>query len=49
MSLAAVSSLVELWWLLVVAWGAGGIGVVMGMAGFLGWRIHPDWLVRLFS
>lgn len=48
-SVAAVAALVELWWLLMVGWGAGAMGIVMGLAGFLGWPIHPGWLVQLFS
>lgn len=48
-SLAAVAALVELWWLLMVSWGAGTLGVAMGLAGFVGWNLHPDWLVRLLT
>ena len=48
-SLAAVSALVELWWLLMAAWGAGAIGILMGLAGFLGWSIHPGWLIQMLS
>ena len=48
-SLAAVAALVETRWLLYIAWVAGGFGVIMGLAGFLGWSIHPDFLAKLLS
>ncbi len=48
-SVAAVSALAESWWALGAAWVFGACGVVMGLAGFLGWAIHPDFLARLLS
>jgi ABC-type phosphate transport system auxiliary subunit len=33
-ALAAVASLVDAWWLLYLAWGSGGIGILFGIAGF---------------
>ncbi len=48
-SVAAVAALSESLWVLFVAWGFGSFGVVMGLAGFLGWAIHPDFLARLLS
>src|SRR4051794_907556 len=33
-ALSAVASLVDAWWLLYLAWGSGGIGILFGMAGF---------------
>ena len=48
-SLAAVAALVETRWLLYIGWVAGGFGVIMGLAGFLGWSIHPDFLAKFLS
>lgn len=48
-SLAAVAALAETRWLLFVAWGFGAFGLLMGIAGFLGWAIHPDALANLLS
>ncbi len=48
-SVAAVAALAESWAALVAAWVFGAFGVVMGLAGFLGWMIHPDFLARLLS
>ena len=48
-SVAAVAALIETRWLLYVSWVAGGFGVIMGLAGFLGWSIHPDFLAKLLS
>jgi hypothetical protein len=41
--------LTELYWLLACAWVAGGLGVLMGVAGFGAWPIHPDALVALLT
>lgn len=49
LSLSAVSVLVGLWWLLGIAWAAGAVGLLMGVAGFAGWSIHPDWLIGFLS
>ncbi|OXE36327.1 MAG: hypothetical protein CGW95_08455 [Phenylobacterium zucineum] len=48
-SLAAVAALVETRKLLYGAWLAGGLGVTMGLAGFLGWSLHPDFLAKILS
>ena len=48
-SLAAVASLAETRWLLVAAWVIGGFGLVMGVAGFAGWALHPDALASFLS
>ena len=48
-SVAAVSALVESWWVLFVGWGFGAAGLVFGIAGFAGWAIHPDLLARFLS
>jgi hypothetical protein len=48
-AVAAVASLTESFMLLVVGWISGGIGVVFGLAGFLGWNLRPEWLAQLLS
>ncbi len=48
-SAAAVSALTESGWVLAISWGFGALGVLMGVAGFAGWRLHPDLLARLLS
>ncbi len=49
LSLAAVAALTSIWWLLFISWGFGGFGFVMGLAGFAGWSLHPDWLVAILT
>lgn len=48
-SLAAVAALAETRWLLFAAWGFGGFGLLMGIAGFAGWAIHPNALASFLS
>jgi hypothetical protein len=48
-SLLAVASLTQLPWLYLMALLPSGFGVVMGLAGLVGWGIHPDALVKLLS
>src|SRR5438045_4278566 len=48
-SLLAVTALTQKRWLFVLAMVPTGFGVVMGLAGLLGWSIHPTLLTRLLS
>ncbi len=48
-SVAAVAALSESFWVLVVGWVFGAFGVLMGLAGFFGWAIHPDFLAKLLG
>lgn len=48
-SLAAVAALAETRWLLGASWVAGALGLVLGLAGFAGWALHPDALAALLS
>lgn len=48
-SLAGVAALAETRWLLLVALGFGGFGMLMGVAGFAGWAIHPNALASFLS
>ena len=48
-ALAAVASLADAWWLLWVSWGSGGAGLLLGIAGFLGMNLRPEWLASLLG
>ena len=48
-ALAAVASLVDAFWMLYLAWGTGGFGLLMGIAGFLGFNLRPEWLATLLG
>jgi hypothetical protein len=48
-ALFGVTVLTQKRWLMGVAVGFGGLGVLMGVAGFARLTLHPDWLARLLS
>jgi ABC-type multidrug transport system fused ATPase/permease subunit len=48
-ALAAIAALVELFWVLYVAWAAGAYGLTMGIAGFLGLPLRPVLLAALLG
>jgi hypothetical protein len=48
-ALAAVASLVDAYWLLYVAWGSGAFGVLMGIAGFAGLNLRPEWIAQFLG
>jgi hypothetical protein len=48
-ALAAVAALTEMYALLVISWISGSIGIAFGLAGFLGWGIRPEFLVKLLG
>jgi len=48
-SLLAVTALTQKRWLFVLALFPTVFGVVMGLAGLVGWHIHPNALTRLLS
>ncbi len=48
-SLLAVSSVTQLFWLYLVALVPSFFGVLMGLSGLLGWSVHPDGLIKLLS
>jgi hypothetical protein len=48
-SLLAIASLTQLWWLYGLSLLPAGFGVVMGMAGLAGWHLHPTALVGLLT
>lgn len=49
LAMLAVTALTRKIWLLWVSLGFGAFGFIMGLAGLIGWHIHPDWLTRLLS
>ncbi|MEO6025045.1 MAG: DUF4337 domain-containing protein [Burkholderiales bacterium] len=48
-ALLAVTALTKLWWLYSVALVPTAFGVLMGLAGLIGWHIHPGALMKLLS
>jgi len=48
-SLLAVASLTQLWWLFGLAMVPAAFGTLMGIAGLAGWRLHPGFLAQLLS
>src|SRR5581483_2336225 len=43
LAMLAVTALTRKTWLLWVSLGFGAFGFIMGLAGLIGWHIHPDW------
>ena len=48
-ALSAVASLADAYWLLYVAWGSGAVGILFGVAGFVGLNLRPEWLAQLLG
>src|SRR5262245_2067921 len=48
-AIAATAALVELYWLLYVAWASGVCGMILGMAGFLSLPLRPAALAALLG
>jgi hypothetical protein len=48
-ALLGVSALTKKKWLVAVAVLFAGFGVVMGLAGFFGWNIHPDAIAKFLT
>ncbi|MBB6052868.1 DUF4337 domain-containing protein [Armatimonas rosea] len=49
LALFGITALTRKRWLLVFACCLAGIGVFLGLGGFLGWSFHPDWLAKLLG
>ena len=48
-SLLAITSLTQLWWLYAIGLVPAVFGVMMGLAGLVGWGWHPTALIKLLS
>jgi ribosomal protein S13 len=48
-SLLAIASLTQIWWLFGLAMVPAAFGTMMGIAGLAGWRFHPELLARLLG
>ncbi len=48
-SLLAVTALTKQRWLYFAALVPTAFGFYMGLAGLLGWQVHPDYLIKLLS
>lgn len=48
-SMLAVTILTHQWWFYFLSLVPSAFGIVMGIAGFAGWPIHPDALIRILS
>ncbi len=48
-ALSGITALLKKKWLLLFAFALSAVGTVLGLAGFLGWSLHPDWLARLLG
>jgi hypothetical protein len=48
-SLLALTALTHKRWMYWIALVPTGLGVLMGLAGLLGWHVHPDALARWLS
>lgn len=49
LAMLAVTALTRKKWLLWTSLVFGAFGFIMGLAGLIGWKIHPDWLTKLLS
>ena len=48
-ALFGVTALTRKRWLLIIGVLFGGTGEILGLAGFVGWSLHSDWLARVLS
>jgi Domain of unknown function (DUF4337) len=48
-ALAGVAALTKKRWMLILVFFFGSVGIVMELAGFLGWALHPDSLARFLG
>ncbi|MEP6574006.1 MAG: DUF4337 family protein, partial [Gemmatimonadota bacterium] len=48
-SMLALTALTHKRWLFWIAMIPTFFGILMGLAGLLGWKIHPDAITRLLS
>ena len=49
LAMMAVTALTRKQWLLWLSLGFAAFGAIMGLAGLIGWKIHPNWVIKLLS
>ena len=48
-ALFGITALTQKRWMLFVAFAFGGFGMIVGLSGFFGWNIRPEWLAKLLG
>jgi hypothetical protein len=48
-ALAAVAALIDAYWMLVLSWCSGGIGMLFGVGGFANISLRLEWLASLLG
>ena len=48
-AIAAIAALVQVSWVLYIAWATGAYGLLLGVAGFLNLSVRPAWLATLLG
>jgi chromosome segregation ATPase len=48
-AVAAVAALTEKRKMLILSWIFGTGGTIFGVAGFAGWALHPDWIIKFLT
>ena len=48
-ALAAVAALIDAYWMLVLAWCSGGLGMLFGVGGFADISLRLEWLANLLG
>jgi hypothetical protein len=48
-ALFGITALTQKRWMLFVAFAFGGFGMIVGLAGFFGWNLRPEWIAKLLG
>lgn len=48
-ALFGITVLTKKRWLLLVAFAWAGFGLIVGLAGFIGWNLRPEWFAKLLG
>ena len=48
-ALFGLTALTRKRWLFGVAIAFAGFGMILGLAGFAGWSLHPEWVARVLG
>ncbi|WP_035060691.1 DUF4337 domain-containing protein [Andreprevotia chitinilytica] len=49
MAVAAMATLTDKFWMLGLSWFFAFGGLVFEVAGFAGWALHPDWIIKFLT